>query len=189
LELFRAKAIEVSEETALLFAKAAGRSGCPAQGLATLGNPNMRVGLWSNASAWNYLLARLDGEEVGAGEEAEGAAVGSAASGSSAAAAAAYEAMQAVGVTPDGHTYHLLARAHLAGGNAESAARVVAAADACGLLLSATQAMLDAAPTAAPSAAEAAASLAALNPEVFEDESGVEAMAARTARRAAGFKK
>ena len=38
-----------------------GRSG-GAAALATLLDPTMRVGLWSNATAWNYALARLDGK-------------------------------------------------------------------------------------------------------------------------------
>ena len=37
-----------------------GRSG-GAAALATLLDPSMRVGLWSNATCWNYALARLDG--------------------------------------------------------------------------------------------------------------------------------
>ena len=209
MELYRKKSIEISEETALLFAKAAGRSGCPEVGLATLGNPALRVGLWSNAGAWNYLLARLErqgseaategmattadgaeeaadagGGEAAGGESGEGSdEAASTPVGCSAVAAAAYEAMQAVGVVPDGQTYHLLARAHLTEGDADGAARVAAAADACGLLLLSTKAMLDASsPAELSTAAEAAAALAALNPEVFVDESGPGAMAARFAK-------
>lgn len=173
------------------------------------------MGLWSNAGAWNYLLARLEresseaaaedaataadgaedgarveaadaaGEATGGDESVEGSAAEAASTlvGCSAVAAAAHEAMQAVGVVPDGQTYHLLVRAHLTEGDSDGAARVAAAADACGLLEPSTKAMLDASsPTELGTAAEAAAALASMNPEVFEDESGPKAMAARFAK-------
>ena len=143
-----------------------GRSG-GAAALATLLDPTMRVGLWSNATAWNYALARLDGKpgslppplpletvqpgaEGGAeeGSEGEGQLSSSSSSesaeeeeergeaegggGESAAVAAAAEEDEEVvaarrvlvgfehmtgasglGVAPNGHTYHLVARALL----------------------------------------------------------------------------
>ena len=153
-----------------------GRSG-GAAALATLLDPDMRVGLWSNATCWNYALARLDGAAIGgvdpaasdgdsngSGPEAEGETEGAVAAAEGVVTAAGdsgqegeqgeepreaarrvllgFEAMQASEVTPNGQTYHLVARAHLSLGDVTAAEDLVERARIEGHLQESTAAML-----------------------------------------------
>jgi len=150
--MYRAKAIEITEETALLYVKACCRCGSPGVALRGLTDPAMRVGLWASAPAWNYLLARLD-------TMALPAAVGEAS------VSSAFAAMKGAGVPPNKHTYHLVARALLAAGSADEARAVAEAAKGAGELQDSTAAMV----AAGQAGGDPAAELASADPTLADE--------------------
>lgn len=160
LVFYQGKAVEINEDTVLLFAKACCRVGRAQDGVKFLADPSLRLGLWSNAAAWNCLLVKLEaaeeenklsesgggdetsGEESAASSE-EGGGEGSGAAPN--AVAAAWSAMQALGVAPNATTHHLLVRGLLRNGDRAAALQHAAAAEAAGVTLRAeTAAMLTA---------------------------------------------
>jgi len=134
LELYQKKAIEINEDTSLLFVKACCRVGKPVEALASLNDPSLRLGLWSNTACWNVLAAHLDDDHVaalntgssGSDEEIAGDAVAGSEEASAAPgqdgddsevaveapaaltrAEVLLEAMSKLGVSPDPHTHEL----------------------------------------------------------------------------------
>lgn len=127
----------------MLYVKACCRVGEPLQALTGFLDPSMRVGLWSNATAWNYLMIKLDnamidpseilGEKIEEGEEEEVE--------KKPAVMVAFEEMQRLGVKPNSQTYHVVIRALLLAGDKSGVEAMTARANAEGQLQQSTSSM------------------------------------------------
>mmetsp|Transcript_40600 Transcript_40600/g.52290 ORF Transcript_40600/g.52290 Transcript_40600/m.52290 type:complete len:324 (-) Transcript_40600:252-1223(-) len=130
LKLYQGKAIEITEETSLLYVKACCRIGEPLEALKGFLDSTMRVGLWSNATAWNYLMIKLDNKMIDPKEFMKSSSLEKKTISEEnhqeeesneeedtlekkSAVLLAFEEMQRIGVKPNGQTYHIVIRALL----------------------------------------------------------------------------